>query len=78
MITRASAASRGAATSFPCRLLDLGGTYGAPEAERPIQYDELRIEHDQSKVEIAVYNRAIPLFTTDSEAVRRTAGLLPS
>ena len=52
-------------------LLDLGGTYGRPEAGDPIQYDELRIEHDQGGVEIVVYNRAILLFTTDSEAVRR-------
>ena len=52
-------------------LLDLGGTYGRPEAGDPIQYDELRIEHDQGDVEIVVYNRAILLFTTDSEAVRR-------
>ena len=36
-----------------------------------IQYDELRIEHDQGDVEIVVYNRAILLFTTDSEAVKR-------
>ena len=36
-----------------------------------MQYDELRIEHDQGVVEIVVYNRAILLFTTDSEAVRR-------
>ena len=52
-------------------LLDLGGTYGDPNAADPIQYDELRIEHDQGDVEIGVYNRAILLFTTDSEAVRR-------
>jgi len=52
-------------------LLDLGGTYGVPEAGDPIQYDELRIEHDQGEVEIVVYNRAILLFTTDSEAVKR-------
>jgi len=31
----------------------------------------LRIDHDQGVVEIVVYNRAILLFTTDSEAVRR-------
>ena len=42
-----------------------------PEAGDPIQYEELRIEHDQGAVEIVVYNRAILLFTTDSEAVRR-------
>jgi len=39
------------------------GTYGAPEAGEPIQYDELRIEHGQGEVEIVVYNRAILLFT---------------
>jgi hypothetical protein len=53
-------------------LLDLGGTYGDPEAGDPIQYDELRIEHDQGEgVVIVVYNRAILLFVTDTEAVRR-------
>src|SRR5437016_5302711 len=31
----------------------------------------LRIEHDQGDVEIVVYNRAIRLFRSDSEAVRR-------
>ena len=36
--------------------LDLGGTYGVPEAGGPIQSDELRIEHDQGEVEIVVYN----------------------
>ena len=51
-------------------LLDLGGTYGDPSVGDPIQYDELRIEHDQGAVEIVVYNRAI-LFRTDTEAVRR-------
>src|SRR5438552_8589255 len=52
-------------------LLDLGGTYGVPEAGDPIQSDELRIEHDQGEVEIVVYNDAILPFTSDSEAVRR-------
>ena len=41
-------------------LLALGGTYGDPQAGDPIQYDELRIEHDQGEGEIVVYNRAIP------------------
>ena len=36
-------------------LLDLGGTYGRPEAGDPIQYDELRIEHDEGALEIVVY-----------------------
>jgi|SRR5882724_985239 len=51
--------------------LDLGGTYGDPSAGEPIQYDALRIEHDQGDVEIVVYNRAIRLFTADSKAVKR-------
>jgi len=38
-------------------LLDLGGTYGDPNVMDPIQYDELRIEHDQGEVEIVVHNR---------------------
>ncbi len=37
----------------------------------PIQYDELRIEHKEGDVEIVVYKRAILLFMTGSEAVRR-------
>ena len=52
-------------------LLDLGGPYGDPNAGDSIQYDELRFEHDQGDVEIVIYNRAILLFTTDSETVRR-------
>ena len=36
---------------------DLRGTSGDPNAGDPIQYDELRIEHDQGDVEIAVSNR---------------------
>jgi len=31
----------------------------------------LRIEHDQGDVEIVVYNRAILLFRTESEAARQ-------
>ena len=41
-------------------LLDLAGPDGHPEAGEPIQYDELRIEHDQRVTEIVVYNRAVP------------------
>ena len=52
-------------------LLDLGGTYGDPNVGDPIQYDALRIEDHQGDVEIVVYNRAILLFMTDSEEVRR-------
>ena len=57
--------------AFLYRLLDLGGTYGDPDAGDPIQHDEPRIEHDQGEVEIVVYNRAILLFMTDSGAVKR-------
>ena len=48
-------------------LLDLGGSYGDPEAGDPIPYDELRIEHDEGDVEIVVYNRAVLLLRTDSQ-----------
>jgi hypothetical protein len=58
-------------TLVDAHLLDLGGTYGDPNAGDPIQYDELRIEHDQGEVEIIVYNRAILPFMTDTEAVKR-------
>ena len=51
--------------------LDLVGTYGDPNEGDPIQYDELRIEHEEGDVEIVVYNRAILLFRSDSEVVRR-------
>jgi len=30
--------------------LDLGGTYGDPEAGDPVRYDQLRIEHDQGEL----------------------------
>ena len=47
------------------------GIYGDPRRATRCQYDELRIEHDEGDVEIVVYYRAIPLFRTESEAVRR-------
>ena len=60
-------------------LLDLGGTHGDPNAGNPDQYDELRIEHEEGDVQIVVYNRAILLFTTNSEAVKRISpGVLPA
>ncbi len=52
---------------MPGRVI-FGLYYGG---ETPIQYDELRIEHEESDVEIVVYNRAILLFMTESEAIRR-------
>ena len=56
-------------------LLALGGTYRDPNTGDPIQYDALRIEHDQGDVEIVVYNRAILVFRTDSTEDERS--LLP-
>ena len=47
-----------------------GAELGTREA-RTVRPSALRIEHDQGAVEIVVYNRAILLFTTDSEAVKR-------
>ena len=32
-------------------LLDLGGTYGDPEAGDPIQSDQLHVEHEQASGE---------------------------
>src|SRR6266446_4442079 len=56
-------------------LLALCGTYGGPSVMDPIQYDELRIEHDHGDVEIVVYNRAIMSLVTDDEAaIRRRRG----
>jgi hypothetical protein len=58
-------------------FLDLTGTSGDPNAGDPIQYDELRIEHDQGDVEIIVYNRAILLFRADSGEAD-SPGVLPA
>lgn len=52
-------------------LVNLAGAYGDPAAGDPIQYDHLRVEHERGAVEITICNRAILLFTTDSDAVRR-------
>ncbi len=46
-----------------------------PRAGDPIQYDELRIEHDQGAVEIVVSNRAILLFTTDKAVAAGSPGV---
>jgi hypothetical protein len=52
-------------------LCEQAGIYGDPSVGDPIQYDELRIEQEGGEVEIVVYNRAILLFTTDSEGLPR-------
>jgi len=48
-------------------LLGAAGTYGDPLVGDPLQYDELIIEHAGGTTRIALYNRAIMLFTTDEE-----------
>jgi hypothetical protein len=60
-------------------ILELGGVYGQPEAGDPIQYDLLRVVLQSSVVEITVYNRALALFQSDDEKLRRihrTLGVL--
>lgn len=52
-------------------ILELGGAYGQPEAGNPIQYDLLRVVLQSSVVEITVYNRALALFHSDDESLRR-------
>jgi hypothetical protein len=54
-------------------LLDLGGTYGDPQA------GDTSTDRVRPEVEIVVYNRAILLFTTDSrrgEAVTDSPSVL--
>ena len=49
------------------QLLDAAGTYGDPEAGRPIEYDHLTIVHDEGSVDIEFYNRGISLIFGDVE-----------
>ena len=62
-------------------LLDLGGTYGVPEAGDPIQYDELRIEHDHRRPNVgsapsSPLTVAAPSGTTERRTLRR-GGTVP-
>ncbi len=43
------------------------GEYGDPLGGDPLQYAELVIEHAAGTTRIALYNRAIMLFSTDEE-----------
>ena len=45
--------------------------YGNPSWGTPIQYDHLTIEDDQGTRTIEIYNRAILLFTDNTEETRR-------
>lgn len=49
----------------------LGGVHGDPSWGEPIQFDRLVIERTRRTTDIRVYNRAIQLFTKDSETIRR-------
>ncbi|MBI2998034.1 MAG: hypothetical protein HYY46_06200 [Deltaproteobacteria bacterium] len=49
------------------QLLGAAGDYGDPLVGDPLQYDELVIEHAGGAKRIALYNRAIMLFTTEEE-----------
>jgi hypothetical protein len=49
----------------------LGGLHGDPSWGKPIQYDHLVIDRPSHTTDITVYNRAIQLFTEDSETIRR-------
>ena len=53
-------------------LMQLGGVYGEPSYGDPVQYDGLKlITNDGEAVEITVYNRAIALFISNNEELRR-------
>jgi hypothetical protein len=53
------------------RLDELDGTYGHPDVGDPIQYDQLRLTLRDRLVEIEVFNRAIFLFSTEDETLKR-------
>jgi hypothetical protein len=53
------------------RLAELGGTYGDPEAGDPTQYDHLTLASPGGVVKIEVFNRAILLFLTNDERIKR-------
>ncbi len=48
-------------------FLEASGNYGDLLVGDPLQYDELIIEHADGTTKIALYNRAIMLFTTTEE-----------
>jgi hypothetical protein len=57
-------------------LLRLGGVYGDRRAGDPMEYDGLRLIGPDDAVEITFYNRAITLFMTDDEVIRRIHRIL--
>jgi hypothetical protein len=52
-------------------LLNLGGVYGDERSGYPVQYDNLRLVLREDTIEITVFNRAITLFLSNDEKVRR-------
>lgn len=52
-------------------ILDLSGKYGDSKMGRPIQYERLIVDSDVGSTTIEIFNRAITLFMSDSETIRR-------
>jgi hypothetical protein len=48
-------------------LLDAGGTYGDPDTSEPLQYDYLKIDHSNGRLEITFYNRGMSMLSADDE-----------
>lgn len=53
------------------KLLDIGGIYGDKKAGDPMQYDNLKLILTGARIEITVFNRAIPLYVSNDERIRR-------
>lgn len=52
-------------------VFELRGNYGDPEMGDPIQYDHLIMATSEGEAEILVFNRALMLFSSDDERLRR-------
>ena len=52
-------------------LLDIGSIYGDKKAGDPMQYDNLKMIQTDATVEITVFNRAIALYVSNDERIRR-------
>jgi hypothetical protein len=53
------------------RITELKGTFGDPMLGAPIQYDYLTISGGSNRTSIELFNRAIVLFMSDDEDVKR-------
>lgn len=52
-------------------ILNCGGAYGNADVGDPVQYDNLKIFLTDDTVEITFFNRAITLFATDDDKLRK-------